>query len=124
MSKPSDTPLTDGWAFDFISAGGVVRSVVLADRVRHLERACDQLRSDVAMLRGALERVANVPVDGNGRDYYWVGRDIARAALSQLNNGRSPAPLQAEVMASRINDPSAPSAGEPPALTQRSERHD
>jgi len=47
MSKPSDTPLTDAAAFECISAGGIRRDVVLADRARKLER-------DRAVLRGAL----------------------------------------------------------------------
>jgi hypothetical protein len=49
----------------------------LLARLRAAER-------DAARLREALEMVATVPVDGNGRDYYWVGRSIAQKALAGL----------------------------------------
>lgn len=50
--------------------------------------AVSALQHRVAQLEGALERVANVPVDGDGRDYYWEGRDIAKQAIGKPTSER------------------------------------
>ncbi len=40
----------------------------------------------------ALKLVATVPVDGNGLDYYWKGREIAKAALGHVPCGEEGKP--------------------------------
>ena len=59
---------------------------------RHIKECSKHPMRDVeqrvAQLEGALERVANVPVDGDGRDYYWEGRDIAKQAIGKPTSER------------------------------------
>ena len=65
---------------------------------RALGTYCDHyqaLQARVAALEAALREIANVPVDGAGRDYYWQGRKIAEAALE---GAPAPEPVNARLV--------------------------
>ena len=73
------------------AAEKIVRDLCEKANVHHPDciiRDLTSLQQRVAQLEGALERVANVPVDGDGRDYYWEGRDIAKQAIGKPTSER------------------------------------
>ena len=60
----------------------------LLARSTELHKQISQLQQRVAQLEAILVRIANVPVDGDGRDYYWEGRDIAKQAIGKPTSQR------------------------------------